>query len=95
MDQRLIPQKQTLRDKSRTDLVIDREQVLVRRNLAILFGLVVGLLILVLRWSAWAQLFPVLIWIFAASQHLRVRLIEDEIRRREKQSAGPKPRDKP
>ena len=84
MDRALTRQEQALREASPTELILAREQLLVRRNLAILFGLVIAPMILAVRWNTWVQSVPVAIWLFAAIQHFRVRLIDAEFGRRAK-----------
>ena len=84
MDRALTWQEQSLREASPTELILSREQLLVRRNLAILFGLVIALMILALRWDAWVQSVPAAIWLFAVIQHFHVRLIDAEFGRRAK-----------
>jgi len=84
VDRALTRQEQALREASPTELILAREQLLLRRNLAILFGLVIGLMILAIRWNVWVQLAPAAIWLFAATQHFHVRLIDAEFGRRAK-----------
>ena len=86
MDRALTRQEEALREVSPTELILAREQVLVRRNLAILFGLVIALMILAVRWNVWVQLVPGTIWLFAARQHFHVRRIDAEFGRRAKSS---------
>jgi fatty acid desaturase len=87
VDRALTRQRQALHEASPTELIVAREQVMVRRNLAILFGLVIALLILAIRWNVWMQLVPAVIWLFAASQHFHVRLIDAEFGRRAKSTS--------
>lgn len=74
--------QKALKEGSATELFMAHQRLAMRRNLALVAGIIALVVILWLHWSVWLLAVPAVIWVAAAGQHTHLKLVQHELKER-------------